>query len=757
MVPRSAQLQHRKALAAFVEWEWTFSQVEAFVRERGHCDMGEHPAAEWLVRQVQAAAAGKLSEERRQRLAALGVSFEANEQNWLSMLNKVRDYLMRHRVAKTNARIRWLPEPADGDLAVWLLHQRSFYDEDLLQPRQSRSLRALKLVGARNPAGGSSSSSRLTADESRALRSAAAWERRFAELVAYQREHGDCVLPKRWPENQTLANWVRFQRKLNHRNQLSEAHRARLDALGFPWSTRGLQWDKLWHQRFQQICAFKEQHGHTRVPKRHDRVLWHWRHVQREFRRKGMLSEARIARLDAIGFEWEEDEVWGRTWDAPKEEQWDAKLQQLADHISRNGHSRIPKDDVEHQGLRAWLKRQKSDARTGFLRPDRRARLEGLGVILTPGKSSTGENWERNFAALADFRQQHGHTRVTPRENASLAEWRYLQRAHHRKGLLNAERIARLDAISFDWVDPESSSLTQQERWDRQWLRMYEQLVEFHREHGHCHVVAKWQGNPRLADWVQDQRALKCRDGLRLERIARLELLGFLWSTENLENDARWERRFQQIEEFQRQHGHTRSPKTFDKQLWSWRHVQREYRRKGLLSEQRIARLDAIGFEWDEQGKPFAKSREDRWDKQWDRMFEALVAFKNHHGTTHVVAGWKENPALATWVGDQRENHTHGRLRPDRKARLDAIGFLWQPGRPVLDELWERRYSELVAFQQEHGDTRVSKSDDKILWHWRHVQRDFRRKGKLSAERIARLDAIGFTWQDRPTIPSLSQ
>ena len=58
--------------------------------------MGEHPTAEWLGRQVQAATAGKLSEERRQRLTALGVSFEANDQKWLSMLNQVRDYLMRH-------------------------------------------------------------------------------------------------------------------------------------------------------------------------------------------------------------------------------------------------------------------------------------------------------------------------------------------------------------------------------------------------------------------------------------------------------------------------------------------------------------------------------------------------------------------------------------------------------------------------------------------------------------------------------------
>jgi len=41
------------------------------------------------------------------------------------------------------------------------------------------------------------------------------------------------------------------------------------------------------------------------VPKGFDHQLWHWRHVQREFLKKNMLSAERIARLDALGFEWE--------------------------------------------------------------------------------------------------------------------------------------------------------------------------------------------------------------------------------------------------------------------------------------------------------------------------------------------------------------------------------------------------------------------------------------------------------------------
>ncbi len=746
-MPRRSVDAHSRELSAYAEWEWYFAQVEAFWAERGHGELGEHPAGEWLRHQQKAGIAGRLSPDRQQRLVALGVRFEADDAAWENMLQSVRDYLMRHCVPRKAGRARWLPDPTAGELAAWLSEQRVMHEDGVLHPARMRRLHALMLLPHERAHSAVAASSRLTQAESRALRHAALWERRLRELAAYCREHGDCDVPKHWPENQPLANWTRFQRKARHLKRLSTERIARLDRLGFPWSTHAIGWDKLWERRFQEILQFKEQHGHTRVPKQFDKQLWHWRHVQREFRKKGMLKPERITRLDAISFEWEEDAVWGRTWDSPKEGRWDEMLRQLADYRARHGHVNVPHHGEANTKLGAWLNRQRMDARNGHLQPDRLARLEALGFVSAPGRPSLDKYWDQRYAELAAFHQEHGHTRVTSATDDPLSEWRYLQRASHRKGLLSAERIARLDALGFEWVGSEFSGLTQQQRWDLQWLAMYEQLVQFHREHGHCRVLANWEGNPRLADWVQDQRALRHQGKLHPGRLARLESVGFLWSVENIDHDARWERRFLQLRDYQRAHGHTRVPKAFDKQLWHWRHVQREFRRKGWLKPERAARLDAIGFEWVEHGKPWAKSREERWESQWDRMYAQLVEFQRQHGTTHVVAGWPENPTLSTWVGDQREREHHGGMRPDRKARLDAIGFLWNPGRPTLDAMWERRYAELVGFKEQHGHTRVPKGFDRQLWHWRHVQREFRKKGKLKAERIARLDAIGFEWE----------
>jgi hypothetical protein len=70
----------------------------------------------------------------------------------------------------------------------------------------------------------------------------AGWEAQLARLAAYKAAQSDCNVPKGWPEDPPLANWVNRQRKgkrqLDH-GELSSgmtAERvAKLMALGFVW------------------------------------------------------------------------------------------------------------------------------------------------------------------------------------------------------------------------------------------------------------------------------------------------------------------------------------------------------------------------------------------------------------------------------------------------------------------------------------------------------------------------------------------
>ncbi|MDB4328337.1 Helicase associated domain protein, partial [Akkermansiaceae bacterium] len=72
--------------------------------------------------------------------------------------------------------------------------------------------------------------------------------------------------------------------------------------------------------------------------------------------------------------------------------------------------------------------------------------------------------------------------------------------------------------------------------------------------------------------------------------------------------------------------------------------------------------------------------------------------------------------------------------------------------REIDDRLgsWKIRLQELVAYKEEHGDCLVPQSwKNKQLAVWVAHQRTFRKKDKLDAQRIKRLDELGFVWSIR--------
>jgi DNA-binding NarL/FixJ family response regulator len=83
-------------------------------------------------------------------------------------------------------------------------------------------------------------------------------------------------------------------------------------------------------------------------------------------------------------------------------------------------------------------------------------------------------------------------------------------------------------------------------------------------------------------------------------------------------------------------------------------------------------------------------------------------------------------------------------MEQGRIERLDKLGFVWN----CSEKQWESQYSDLVKFQKVYGHCRVStlSKTHAALGNWVRTQRVKQRQGKLSAERIRRLDLLGFTW-----------
>jgi hypothetical protein len=147
---------------------------------------------------------------------------------------------------------------------------------------------------------------------------------------------------------------------------------------------------------------------------------------------------------------------------------------------------------------------------------------------------------------------------------------------------------------------------------------------------------------------------------------------------------SRWERRYNELIEYKKRHGHCNTPADPDGnvQLARWVRTQRQQRSDGRLSEERIARLDRIGFIWD------------ALDAQWQEMFAALVEYKSEHGNCNVPCYWPKNLKLADWVKRQRAARKRGTLAPDRESQLTQLGFEWNRASNSRDRLVPRGQRE---------------------------------------------------------------
>ena len=166
--------------------------------------------------------------------------------------------------------------------------------------------------------------------------------------------------------------------------------------------------------------------------------------------------------------------------------------------------------------------------------------------------------------------------------------------------------------------------------------------------------------------------------------------------------------------------------------LGVWGSVQRRTQKAGKLSSDRVARLEALGFEWELLAN------------DWEANFVALAAYKAKHGDCRVPQNWPQNPALYSWVNNHRTAQKGGKLPSEKVARLEALGFEWDP----YTSAWEACFAELAAYKAKHGDCRVPRGwpENPSLASWVSNQRTARRTDKLSAERVARLEALGFKW-----------
>ena len=165
--------------------------------------------------------------------------------------------------------------------------------------------------------------------------------------------------------------------------------------------------------------------------------------------------------------------------------------------------------------------------------------------------------WNDLFQRLQAFHQKHGHCMVPVNydQDPPLGTWLALQRQLLQRGVLRERRKKKLDALESEW--------NRSNRW-KGWNEMYEELLQYHAEHGNCLVPRGHKQNPKLAKWVSRQRVIWRQGIMAKERIAKLDAIDFQWNPGNqaqLANAvAEWQKHFNSLVEFHRVNDHCRVP-----------------------------------------------------------------------------------------------------------------------------------------------------------------------------------------------------
>ena len=370
-------------------------------------------------------------------------------------------------------------------------------------------------------------------------------------------------------------------------------------------------------------------------------------------------------------------------------------------------------------------------------------------------KRSPKLSWNERLEELREYKEKNGHCKV-PQRQGSLGGWVTTQRSYYRKKEagektpLTDERVAALDAIGFQW-----SVIANDECWHER----LDELREYKEEEGNCNIPQK-QG--RLGRWVAKQRKLyrKREDGeqtpLTDERVAALESIGFVWDGSEAKrmnsintNDGRWNKRLGELRKYREKNRHCNVPESEDP-LGIWVKVQRSLCRKrekgeqNSLTDDRVAALDEIGFEWVSLGT--------NNPEKWDERLSELREYREENGHCNVP---RSQGPLGKWVKHQRylyrkrEAGEQTPLTEERVAALDAIGLEWDGNK--YGDRWHERLCELRDYKEQNGHCNVPQSQGPLgrwvrMQRYLHQKRGTGKKTPLTDERVAALDAIGLEW-----------
>lgn len=435
-------------------WEKGFASAQKYRTEHGdllvpvrYRDKNDFALGEWIVYNRQRYLGGNLTQNRIERLEAIGMVWSTSNDLWEQNYAAATQYYLEHGDLEVPIKYE---TPSGFGLGVWLGAQRAAHKAGELPQEQVERLDALGMDWTN--------------------RNDRKWMSLYDVAAAYYHEHGNLNVPSEYvtPDGVLLGKWVARQRYAYLNPDRSSARvtperKTLLDKLGMVWE----KYDP-WQERYDLALAYKTEHGDLEIPsvyKTADGVwLGSWVSRQRQALNSGSsaLSSERRKLLRTLFKGERRPSDPAADHGTVREANWERNFRSAARYARKYKHLLVPASYVDSDGVRlgVWVSNlraaRKNRPDSYQVTPAHIKKLNSIGMVW----DARDAKWGTAYQQAKAYYKAHGNLHAAANYKSDetgfcLGDWlrrmREWDTTHDPK--LTPERRAMLDKIGMEWSE----------------------------------------------------------------------------------------------------------------------------------------------------------------------------------------------------------------------------------------------------------------------------------------------------------------
>lgn len=435
-------------------WEKGFASAQKYRTEHGdllvpvrYRDKNDFALGEWIVYNRQRYLGGNLTQNRIERLEAIGMVWSTSNDLWEQNYAAATQYYLEHGDLEVPIKYE---TPSGFGLGVWLGAQRAAHKAGELPQEQVERLDALGMDWTN--------------------RNDRKWMSLYDVAAAYYHEHGNLNVPSEYvtPDGVLLGKWVARQRYayLNPDRSSARVTPERKDLL----DKLGMVWEKYdpWQERYDLALAYKTEHGDLEIPsvyKTADGVwLGSWVSRQRQTLNSGSsaLSSERRKLLRTLFKGERRPSDPAADHGTVREANWERNFRSAARYARKYKHLLVPASYVDSDGVRlgVWISNlraaRKNRPDSYQVTPAHIKKLNSIGMVW----DARDAKWGTAYQQAKAYYKAHGNLHAAANYKSDetgfcLGDWlrrmREWDTTHDPK--LTPERRAMLDKIGMEWSE----------------------------------------------------------------------------------------------------------------------------------------------------------------------------------------------------------------------------------------------------------------------------------------------------------------